>query len=139
MSAVTTGRVRIAGFFALAGQAVPMSTLRQALARLPGAAFADLLEADEAYLVVIDLPGATAETTDLFVEGNRIRIEARRAKEVPDRFRFVREDRPLFLDVELPLPPDASGDGASASLDNGVLELRLPKRAAAGGHRIEIE
>ncbi|HKJ58751.1 MAG TPA: Hsp20/alpha crystallin family protein, partial [Halobacteriales archaeon] len=45
-----------------------MSTLRDSLASLPGATIADLLESDGAYLVVIDLPGATAETTDVRVD-----------------------------------------------------------------------
>ena len=109
-----------------------MSTLREALSNLPDAVFADLLEGEEAYLVVIDLPGATAATTEVRVEDGRIRIEAQREKDLPSEFAYVREGRSLFLDVELPIPPDATGDDAEASLERGVLELRLPKRAAAG-------
>ena len=45
-----------------------MSALRDALRDLPDAVFADLLESDDAYLLVIDLPGATAETVDVRVE-----------------------------------------------------------------------
>ena len=116
-----------------------MSTLRDALSRLPGPAFADLLESDEAYLVVIDLPGATAETTDIRFEDGRIAIEAHREKDVDASFRYVREDRSLFLDVDLPLPPDAVGDDATASMDRGVLELELPKRSSSSGRAIPIE
>ena len=115
-----------------------MSTLRDALSSLSGATFADLLESDDAYLVVLDLPGATAETTEIRVEDGRIRIEARRRKEVPAEFRYDREDRPVFLDAELPIPPDADGEGANASIDRGVLELRLPK-ADDAGREIPIE
>ena len=116
-----------------------MSTLREALSSLPGAVFADLLESDDAYLLVIDLPGATAETTEVRVDGNRVVIEARRDKDVPAGFDYTREDRSLFLDAELPLPPDAVGDDATAEFDRGVLELRLPKRSATAGHEIPIE
>ncbi|GAA0726544.1 HSP20 family molecular chaperone IbpA [Halorubrum trapanicum] len=105
-----------------------MSALRDALRDLPDAVFADLLESDEGYVLVVDLPGATAETTEVLVEDGRIDIEGRREKAVPEGFEYVREDRPLFLDAELPLPSDADGAGADAEIDRGVLEIALPKR-----------
>jgi HSP20 family molecular chaperone IbpA len=108
-----------------------MSALRDALRDLPDAVYADLLEGEDAYLLVIDLPGTTAETVETRVEGNRLVIEARREKDVPPDFRYVSEDRSLFLDAELPLPPDATGANASGSMSRGVLELRLPKQSAA--------
>jgi len=116
-----------------------MSALRNALRDLPDAVYADLLEGEEAYLLVVDLPGVTAETVDARVEGGRLTIEARREKDVPSEFRYVEEDRSLFLDAELPLPPDATGADAEGSLDSGVLELRLPKQSAAPGTAIPID
>ena len=116
-----------------------MSTLRDALDSLPGATFADLLEADDAYLVVIDLPGATSETTEVSVEDGRVRIEAQREKPVPEGYRYVREERSLFVDAEFPLPPDADGDAAEAAMEAGVLELRLPKRDETAGVTISVE
>ncbi|WP_435124613.1 Hsp20/alpha crystallin family protein [Halobaculum sp. D14] len=107
-----------------------MSKLREALRELPEAVFADLLERDDAYLLVVDLPGASAETTDVVFEGDRLRIEARREKKPPAEFDYVEENRSLFLEATLPLPRDAAGDG-DASMDRGVLEVRLPKRTAA--------
>lgn len=115
-----------------------MSRLRDALADLPGAVFADLLESDEAYLVVVDLPGATAATTDLRMNGGRVTVEAQREKDVPASFQYTREERSLFLDVEFPLPPDATSEGARATIDRGVLELELPKTAAAAGRSIPV-
>lgn len=116
-----------------------MPTLREALRELPEAVFADLLESDDAYLLVLDLPGVTAETADIEVTGGRLRIEARREKALPSEFRYVREDRPLFLDAEVPLPPDATGEGAEASMRRGVLEIHLPKRTTGGGRSIPID
>ncbi|MFB6299788.1 MAG: Hsp20/alpha crystallin family protein [Halobacteriales archaeon] len=116
-----------------------MSTLRDALRNLPDAVFADLLESEDAYLLVIDLPGATAETTDITLKESQVRIEARREKAVPESFKYRREDRSLFLDVDLPIPPDATGDAADATMERGVLELRLPKRGASEEHVIPIE
>jgi len=115
-----------------------MSALREALRDLPDAVFADLLESEDAYLVVIDLPGVTPETVEAAVEGSRLRIEARREKDVPAEFRYHSEDRSLFLDVDLPIPPDATGTDADASMDRGVLELRLPKESAATATTIPV-
>ena len=116
-----------------------MSPLRDALDSLSGVTFADFLESDDGYLVVIDLPGATAATTDVSVEDGRLRVEAQREKAVPEGFRYVREDRSLFVDAELPLPPDAVGDEAAATMDAGVLEIRVPKRESSAGVRITVE
>ncbi|MFB6131366.1 MAG: Hsp20/alpha crystallin family protein [Salinigranum sp.] len=116
-----------------------MSGLRDALRELPDAVFADLLESDDEYLLVVDLPGVTAETAEIQVERGRLVIEARREKGVPPEFRYLREDRSLFLDTEIPLPPDVTGSGAEATMKRGVLELHLPKREAAPEQTIPIE
>ena len=115
-----------------------MSALRDALQELPDAVFADLLESDDAYLLVLDLPGVTPDTAELHVEKGRLVIEARRDKRLPAEFRYLREDRSLFLDAEIPLPPDATGAGADSEMDRGVLTIRLPKRDAAPERSIPI-
>ncbi|WP_096390123.1 Hsp20/alpha crystallin family protein [Halopenitus persicus] len=116
-----------------------MSALRDALRDLPEAVFADLLESEDAYVLVVDLPGATSETTEVVADAGRIDIEARREKATPEGYRYVREDRPLFLDVDLPLPPDGVGAEAAATMDRGVLELTVPKRRSADGQPIAID
>jgi HSP20 family molecular chaperone IbpA len=116
-----------------------MSALRDALRDLPDAVYADLLDGEDAYLLVIDLPGTTPATVDAFVEGSRLVVEARREKAVPPEFRYVTEERSLFLDAELPLPPDASGADAEGSVDRGVLELRIPKQSATPETTIPID
>ncbi|MFC6835061.1 Hsp20/alpha crystallin family protein [Halomarina ordinaria] len=115
-----------------------MSALRDALQDLPDAVFADLLESDDAYLVVVDLPGATADTVDARVDEGTLRLEVQRAKDLPDEFRYLSEDRSLFLDAELRLPPDATGNGAEATIERGVLELTLPKTSAAPDEPIPV-
>ncbi|MES3517439.1 MAG: Hsp20/alpha crystallin family protein [Natronomonas sp.] len=112
--------------------------LREALQELPETVFADLLESDDAYLLVVDLPGVTADTIDARIDGPRLRIEARREKSLDPEFRYLEEERALFLDAELPLPPDVSGASAEGSIEQGVLTLRLPKSDADSGQRVPI-
>jgi HSP20 family molecular chaperone IbpA len=116
-----------------------MQSLRDAVRELPDAVFADVLESDDAYLLIVDLPGATAETVDASVEGGRLSIEARRTKSVPAEFQYLSEERSLFLDVEFPLPPDVTGEAAEADVERGVLELRLPKQSTDSATTIDIE
>lgn len=116
-----------------------MSALRDALRDLPDAVFADVLESDDAYLLVMDLPGVTADGLTVSIEGGKLVIEAERAKDVPEEFGYVREDRSLFLDTELPLPPDVTESGAEGNVSRGVLELRLPKATTGPQTTIPIE
>lgn len=112
--------------------------LREALGDLPETVFADMLESDDAYLLVLDLPGASADTVDVTVKDGRLRVEARREKSIPASFRYVTEERSLFLDAELPLPPDATGAEANGEMRRGVLELTIPKAGAAPDTSVPI-
>ncbi|QLG49411.1 Hsp20/alpha crystallin family protein [Natrinema halophilum] len=115
-----------------------MSALRDALRDLSDDVFFDLLESEDAYLLVLDVPGVSAESLDLTIEDGRIFIDAHREKEPADDYRYVEENRSLFLDIEMPLPDDASDANAAATVDRGVLELTLPKRGASGETTIDI-
>lgn len=116
-----------------------MSALREALAGLPETVFADLLESETAYLLVFDLPGATDDTVDVRERDGVLHIEARRSKSAPTEFEYLEENRSLFLDATLPLPPDASGAEATAAITNGVLEIEVPKQRAVEGDSIPVE
>jgi HSP20 family protein len=116
-----------------------MSALREALEGLPDPVYADVLESDDGYLLVVDLPGTTEETVDVHVDGRTLHVEARREKSVPEAFRYVSEDRSLFLDATLPLPPDVAGAVTDVTVDRGVLEVRLPKGEPESGLSIPVE
>lgn len=116
-----------------------MKQLRSALRGLPPDTYADLLESEDAYLIVIDIPGATADSTDVRARNGLLLVEARRDKDVPEDFRYRREDRRSFIDIEIPLPPDAVPSEASARAERGVLEVSVPKRWSTGVRSIPVE
>ncbi|OVE85386.1 Hsp20/alpha crystallin family protein [Natronolimnobius baerhuensis] len=115
-----------------------MSALRDALGTLSDDVFFDLLESDEAYLLVLDVPGISADSLELTADDSHLEITARRAKSLPDEFQYLEENRSLFFDVELPVPDDALAQEAQAMVDRGVLELTIPKRTSTTETTIDV-
>ncbi|ELY93486.1 heat shock protein Hsp20 [Natrialba hulunbeirensis JCM 10989] len=106
-----------------------MPALRDALRDLTEDVFFDLLESDESYLLVLDVPGITADSLNCVVEDGQLAITAQREKDTPDGYQYLEENRSLLVDVELPLPNDVQTTGieTDAVVERGVLEITLPK------------
>ncbi len=70
-----------------------MSALRDALRDLSEDVFFDLLESEDAYLVVLDVPGITADSLEVSVENRRLTVDAHREKDLPGSFATSRIGR----------------------------------------------
>ena len=94
----------------------------------------DLLESEDAYLVVFDAPGVEPSDVQVrFVDGE-VQVRADRFREFHEGFETRFPGRGLALSGRAQLPPDASVDveAADATLaENGTLEVRIPKRTDA--------
>lgn len=94
----------------------------------------DVYENDREYLVIADLPGVAAEGLSVGLEDQELSLDARRAAPVTvEGAHYLLRYRRSF---RIPATVDAAG--IDASLAAGVLELRLPKSAAARPRRIEV-
>jgi len=101
----------------------------------------DLEELDDAWLVAIELPGVRREDVDIQLAGNRLVVRAERKeaerKEKERKGLLRRSTRTTgryFFDVVLPGEVDA--EDVDASLEDGVLTIRVAKpEAARGGTR----
>ncbi len=97
----------------------------------------DVRELEDEYLVLVDLPGVkpedvAVELTDqvLTISGSRTPVETGEA---------LRLERPSYSFVRrLTLPKGVDADKIVADYHDGVLELRIPKRADAKPKRIAI-
>lgn len=116
-----------------------MTALRDALRDLPDPVFADVLESDDAYLVVLDLPGVEADGLDVSTGAGTVSVSANRTVDVPEGFDAVDRRRSTAFEFHLPLPPDAAGEGAEGSIDRGVLELTLPKAGSRKRTTVPID
>jgi HSP20 family protein len=104
----------------------------------PWAPFVDLEETDDAWIVEAELPGARREDVDVELRDSELVIRG----EIKERERtgVLRRHERRVGDFEyaVTLPGDADPDGVEASLDDGVLRVRVPKRQRRQARRIEI-
>ncbi len=96
---------------------------------------ADVLESDDAYLVVFDAPGATRSDVQVrFVEGE-VEVRIDRFRDFFEGFEMVFPGRGLSLSGRAELPDGAAADpdAAAATLTgSGTLRVHIPKSEAAG-------
>ncbi|MFB6122733.1 MAG: Hsp20/alpha crystallin family protein [Haloferacaceae archaeon] len=99
----------------------------------------DLLESDDAYLVVFDAPGATSSDVQVrFVDGE-VQVRVDRFRDHHEGFEMRFPGRGLSLDGHVTLPPDADVDAedATATLtEHGTLEVEVPKEPR--GRDVEV-
>ena len=100
----------------------------------------DLVEHDAEFVATVDLPGFQHEDIDLQVTDNMLRITAEREEthdEAADQFiRHERSHATARRLVRLPEPVDT--ESVSATMENGVLTITLPKTEVETTRTIEI-
>jgi len=98
---------------------------------LPGtwAPAIDIIETEDAYLLYAELPGVRREDIQLNVRDRRLELSGRRHNFGENR-NFLRMERsygPFRRAFELAAPVDSNG--IIADFQQGVLRVRIPKRA----------
>ena len=92
----------------------------------------DLLETDEAYLVVFDAPGATKDDIQVKFMDNELEVRIDRFREFYEGFEMRFPGRGLTLSGTATFPDDASisashVDPAATLTRSGTLQVRVPK------------
>jgi len=103
----------------------------------------DAWESENEYVVTLDLPGVGAEQVEINFERNTLTVRGERARAIsaPEkgelRVFFAERDWGSFA-RSLRFPQHVSGENITASFDQGVLTIRVPKSEAAKPRKIEI-
>lgn len=110
----------------------------------PGAAMfrpaVDVHEDSDAYVVHVEVPGVPRENLDIAMHDGALLIRGRKESNSASgdaRFRRVERAYGTFARA-LQLPRNVDPERISASLNDGVLEVRLPKREELKPRRIAI-
>ena len=99
----------------------------------------DIEEQDDAYALEVELPGVKREDVNIEVVGNELSI----AGEIKERERKgavrKRTRRTGRFDYHVRLPDQVDASKIDASLDQGVLAVRVPKVERAKRQKIQIK
>jgi HSP20 family protein len=100
----------------------------------------DLRDEGDAFVVLADLPGYDGDDVELRLSGRHVEIDAERASESElEDGDYVRRERTReSVERSVRLPADVEEDAVTATLDDGVLTVWLPKRSGGEGKSIEI-
>lgn len=100
----------------------------------------DVAEEGDAYVVRAEMPGVSKDDIRISVDGNQVTISAEVKKEKEEeRHNVLCSERfygQLYRSFMLESPVDE--ERGDARYENGVLELRLPKKAGTGAHQLKV-
>lgn len=120
--------------------AQPMAA--NAFAAMTGLPPTDVFETDEAFTITAELPGLTTADVDVSVTDAVLTLSGEKTGESSSDGAnyYASERRYGRFQRAFPLPPSVDRDAISASFDNGVLTLTLPKKdgATGGGRKVTI-
>jgi HSP20 family protein len=100
----------------------------------------DLLETADHFVLRADLPGLTQDDVKIELEDSTLTVSGERKSEHEDKQEgYYRVERAFgSFSRSLTLPKGIDADAVTASFDNGVLEIRVPKPEERKPRRISI-
>jgi HSP20 family protein len=102
----------------------------------------DVAEKNGAYTVTAELPGVRKDDIQVTIDGAEISLtaEIKREKEVTQDERVLHTERTYGkVSRSFTLPQEVDESKAEAKFKDGVLELTLPKKAAAARKQVTIQ
>ena len=101
---------------------------------------ADIFENDDGISVVLDMPGVSKDRLQVKADGNGLVVEGDAQIPMPEGMEAVYADiRATHYRRSFGLTTELDTDRIEAVLKDGVLTLRIPKRAELKPRRIEIK
>ncbi len=102
----------------------------------------DVSEIDGQYIVKAEIPGVRKEDIDIRIDGPMVSLSAeiKKEKEEKEGERVLRSERSYgWASRSFTLGSEVDQNKAEASYSNGVLELKLPKKASSEAKRLAIK
>ena len=100
----------------------------------------DIKEEEEAFVLTADVPGVDAENIDVTIDGGVLSIKGERKSEHTEEeknFRRVERSYGSF-ERRFSFPDTVDVDSITAKQKDGVLEVRVPKKAASTPKKITV-
>lgn len=130
MTCCTNGECATSTTSATQAERTARSTFRPAV---------DVLDAGEAYRIVADLPGASADAVRITFEDGVLTLDAEVARRAPDRAAQIRTEYGVGdYHRRFRVHGEVDADAISAVFNAGVLTVTLPKPGKALPRRIPV-
>lgn len=104
----------------------------------------NLVERDDGFVLTAELPGMTVEDIEVDIDDNVLTlrgeklVEKEEKKEKNGRWHLKERSYGSFQ-RSFTLPKSVTADGVKADFAEGVLTVKIPKRADVKSHRVEIK
>ncbi|MFP8952545.1 Hsp20/alpha crystallin family protein [Natrialbaceae archaeon A-arb3/5] len=104
----------------------------------------DVADEDDEFVVTVDVPGYETDDLEIRLAGERLSITGERAQMADHETsedNYIRRERAVqSFSRQVPLPAPVAVDEVEATVNNGILTIRLPKREdETESHSIDIE
>ena len=100
----------------------------------------DFFETDDSFYVVAELPGMQSEDIDVQIDDNSLLLSGTRGEgDKKEREYFRKERFHGSFQRKFSLPAEVRMDSIDAKFKHGVLEIKLPKSAQAGGKSLKVQ
>ena len=99
----------------------------------------DIYESDEGLVLIADLPGVSVKSLELQVQNNKLTLLGRVTNQIPANARQLHKEYEEgdFLRSFI-LSEDVDHERVTARLNNGVLEVVLPRAPKSAPRRIQV-
>jgi len=100
----------------------------------------NVFETKEAFVVKAEVPGLAQGDVSVSMEDDALVVRGERKGEVRDGYKVhLRERASIAFTRKLPLPGRVDAEGVTATLENGVLTITLPKAREALPRQISVK
>lgn len=101
----------------------------------------DIVEKQDRFQILADLPGVSAEDIDVSMENGVLTISGQRTalqRDEDDGVQRIERAHGKFA-RRFAMPESANAEGISAKTSNGILEVSIPKQPEQKARRISVE
>ena len=90
-------------------------------------------ENDKEYYLTMDVPGMSKDDIDIAFDNNRLKVSGQRQSDKYNSYEYGKMERSFNI------PNNVQSDKISAKIDNGVLNVLLPKTKSSIGRTITVK
>ena len=98
----------------------------------------NIVETKDTFILEAEMPGVSKEGLEVLLEGNELTIVGRRQFGVPGAEPVYRESSPLDFRREFVLDPSIDTSKLSATIEQGMLTVTLPKTEKVKPRKIQV-